>query len=207
MKRLGQLASASTVVALSAAPAVAQGVPGLNQAPDKINLNDVVNVLTYIIKYGLAFAAAIGAIYVVVAGYQYVLSAGNPEKVEKAKMGLTWSVVGFIIAVSAFAVVNTLQLALKQNKNTQVSSFFNPAGPNQIGTTFESITGILFAFAAGTAILFIILGGYRYITSQGNQEMAEKAKNTLLYALIGLGVTMLSAAIFFTVRHVICTNC
>ncbi len=45
------------------------------------------------------------------------------------------------------------------------------------------------------AVLFIIIGGFQYITSAGNPENVSKAKNTILYAIIGIIVTLLSYAI------------
>src|SRR5687767_6505835 len=76
----------------------------IHKDPNNINTQDIIDVLVSIIRLALGFAAAIGAIFIVVAGYQYVLAAGNPEKIEKAKMGLTWSIGGFILAVGAFAI-------------------------------------------------------------------------------------------------------
>lgn len=42
------------------------------------------------------------------------------------------------------------------------------------------------AVGAGTvAFIFLIIGGYAYITSLGNEEKAEQGKKTLIYAIIG----------------------
>lgn len=45
------------------------------------------------------------------------------------------------------------------------------------------------------AVLFIIIGGIRYATSAGDPDKVKKAKNTLLYAIIGLAVALLAAVI------------
>lgn len=51
-------------------------------------------------------------------------------------------------------------------------------------------------FVAGIiAVIFIIIGGVRYITSQGDEKGIESAKNTILYAVIGLVVVVLAFAI------------
>lgn len=46
-----------------------------------------------------------------------------------------------------------------------------------------------------TAAIFLVIGGVRYIFSQGDSEDTQKAKRTILYAIIGLIVIGLSAAI------------
>ncbi len=45
------------------------------------------------------------------------------------------------------------------------------------------------------AVLFIILGGFWYLTSAGNDEQAEKGQKTLTNAVIGLVVIVLAATI------------
>ena len=53
------------------------------------------------------------------------------------------------------------------------------------------------------AVVILILGGVRYIISQGDEDATTKAKNTILYAVIGLLVIGLSLAIVrFVLRAV-----
>jgi hypothetical protein len=45
------------------------------------------------------------------------------------------------------------------------------------------------------AVVFIIIGGVRYIISRGEEEEAEKGKKTVIYAIIGLILIGLAYAI------------
>jgi hypothetical protein len=56
-------------------------------------------------------------------------------------------------------------------------------------------TNLLLGFAGGVAVLFIVVGGFWYMTSAGNAEQAEKGMKTLQNAVIGLIVVVLSAVI------------
>jgi hypothetical protein len=56
------------------------------------------------------------------------------------------------------------------------------------------INGIL-ALVGGVTILFLVIGGFRYITSSGNQERVDKGKQTILWAAIGLAVVLMAAAL------------
>lgn len=56
------------------------------------------------------------------------------------------------------------------------------------------VNGLLVIVGIAAAI-YLIIGGVRYITSQGDEGQTEQAKNTILYALIGLIVIGLAAAI------------
>lgn len=59
----------------------------------------------------------------------------------------------------------------------------------------ETLINFFLILAALTAVVFLILGGFRYIFSQGDDDQAAQAKNTILYAVIGLLVIGLAAAI------------
>jgi flagellar basal body-associated protein FliL len=56
------------------------------------------------------------------------------------------------------------------------------------------ITWVLLLVGA-LAVLFIVWGGLQYITSSGNKDKAEQAKQTLTYAVIGLIVIVLAKVI------------
>ena len=79
-----------------------------------------------------------------------------------------------------------------------LSRFFNvcgPAGQDSISGLVLSIINILLAIVGLIAVLFIIIGGFRYVTAAGNEETAEAAKKTILHAVIGIIVVILSFVI------------
>lgn len=57
------------------------------------------------------------------------------------------------------------------------------------------IIEILLAVAGLIAVVFLIVGGFRYITAGGNEEAAESAKKTILNAIIGIVVVILAFVI------------
>ncbi len=72
--------------------------------------------------------------------------------------------------------------------------------PGDNGTTIVDlieniITNILLPIAGLVAVLFIIIGGYQYMTSAGNEEQAEQGKKNLINAIIGLVIIILSYVI------------
>ena len=57
---------------------------------------------------------------------------------------------------------------------------------------FFAIQNVLLPIVGIISILFIIIGGFQYIVSRGNEEQAETGKKTLTNAIIGLVITILS---------------
>lgn len=57
-------------------------------------------------------------------------------------------------------------------------------------TTVPSILEIVFPIIGLIALIIIILAGFKYVKSRGNPSETAKAKNTIIYAVIGLVVSM-----------------
>ncbi len=65
---------------------------------------------------------------------------------------------------------------------------------SKIENFIHSIVTMLVTLGGSVAALFLVLGGFRYITSSGNPEALEGAKKTLVYSAGGL---VLVIAAFF----------
>lgn len=63
----------------------------------------------------------------------------------------------------------------------------------------KNVFNIMLYLAGVIAVLYVIIGGYQYLTSGGNDEQAEKGKNTVTNALIGLIIIVLA----FTIVNVL----
>lgn len=63
------------------------------------------------------------------------------------------------------------------------------------GPTLQHMLQIAFGVAGALALLFIVISGFRYIVSAGNPEALSKAKNGLVYAIVGLIVVILAEVI------------
>ena len=60
---------------------------------------------------------------------------------------------------------------------------------------FQTITNTLLFIIGAISVIMIIFGGFRYVTSGGDSAGVTSAKNTILYAIIGLVVAILAYAI------------
>lgn len=79
----------------------------------------------------------------------------------------------------------------------------NDLGVPQTGLTSGSVDSVLetvFLLAGAVAVLVITIAGLFYVISLGNPQATKKAKDTILYALIGLGISVFAYTI---VRFVI----
>lgn len=68
-------------------------------------------------------------------------------------------------------------------------------GDTNVSTFILRIINIALAIAGLIAVLFLIIGGFRYITAAGNEEAAESAKKIIINSIIGVVVIILSFVI------------
>lgn len=95
------------------------------------------------------------------------------------------------------AAIALLGLVLAPVAFAQFGGAPTPGGTfsgNLVTAIMRIINGILM-FAGIVALIYLIIGGFRYIISQGDESQAEQAKNTILFAVIGLLVIGLAAAL------------
>lgn len=72
--------------------------------------------------------------------------------------------------------------------NGQSDSLFGEGG------IFTKITNILLFLVGAVSVIMLILGGIRYVISGGDQGQVTSAKNTILYAIIGIVIAFLAFA-------------
>jgi hypothetical protein len=65
-------------------------------------------------------------------------------------------------------------------------------GSNSI---FTKVVDILLFIIGAVAVIMLIFGGIRYTISAGREKEVEAAKNTILYAIIGIVVAFLAYAV------------
>lgn len=58
--------------------------------------------------------------------------------------------------------------------------------PSLSSGSLHTVLQIVFAIAGGVALLIIIVAGLRFVLSQGDPNNVSKARNTIIYALVGL---------------------
>lgn len=63
------------------------------------------------------------------------------------------------------------------------------------GGIFNTIANVLIFLIGAVSVIVLIYGGFQYVTSTGDSKRVENAKNTILYAIIGIVVALLAFAI------------
>ncbi|MFI5240324.1 MAG: hypothetical protein ACHQUB_01270 [Candidatus Saccharimonadia bacterium] len=68
-------------------------------------------------------------------------------------------------------------------------------GGLDLNAAFKKVADTLIYVVGAISVLMVIIGGLRYVLSGGDSTGVKNAKDTILYALIGVGVALVSYAI------------
>jgi len=102
------------------------------------------------------------------------------------------ALVGDVATVSAACNPNNLSISSGADcarGNEQPAELFGGEG-----SIFGRVTNVLLFLVGAISVIMLIIGGIRYVISGGDQAQVTSAKNTILYAIVGIVVAFLAYA-------------
>jgi hypothetical protein len=67
--------------------------------------------------------------------------------------------------------------------------------PSDLNAQFTVISNILIYLTGAIAVIVLVFGGLRYVTSTGDAARVKSAKDTIMYGVIGVVVAIMAYAI------------
>lgn len=99
------------------------------------------------------------------------------------------------IGLTALPATNVSAInVFDQCKNNSSSAVCKSTG-DSLGKMIQTVINILLYILGAVAVVMIVIGGIRYTTSNGDSGAIKSAKDTILYAVIGLVVAILAYSI------------
>lgn len=100
-----------------------------------------------------------------------------------------------LIPISTAGAQGALGGVCQNNGDTGVCEENQKSENANTNVLVRNIVNILLYIVGALSVLMIIIGGLLMVTSQGDSSNITKAKNTILYAVVGLVVAFLAYAI------------
>lgn len=128
MQKLRKLAFGAVNSLVLLAPAVVSAnAPSLNAWSGRGTTNasntglgggSIYNIISQTLAWLLGILGFIAVIGFVISGILYLTAAGNESQIEKAKSAMTYSIVGVIVALMGWVIVQAVQAWLGGNSNS-----------------------------------------------------------------------------------------
>ncbi len=145
----------------------------------------ITSAIYYAIDYIKYIMGTVAVITIIISGIRLITAGkGSEEEATKQKQHLTFAIIGLVLIISSTEFVQLVFFGQQGEIYSSQSTLQQAAqtGSQEIKGIYEMMA----YFAGAVAILMIVIAGFRYITSGGNEETMEKAKRQITYAVIGL---------------------
>lgn len=84
----------------------------LTDCMTQLDLSNTIVLVNVIVRVAFGLAGIIALIYLIYSGYLYMTSIGNPDSVAAAKQKLMLTVLGLVIIICAYLLVNFILIEL-----------------------------------------------------------------------------------------------
>ncbi len=110
--------------------------------------------------------------------------------------------IGLIITIGLFCSfdIQSVSADYKWTPMQEIPTTSGLESPTTFGKYVVAIYEFLLSIVGIVAMVMIIIGGFRYMTSTGNASAMADAKDMIFSALLGLGLALLSWLILYTIN-------
>lgn len=103
---------------------------------------------------------------------------------------MIFTVFNILLSPSIFAFDGTMTEGANAARGVdQATTLFGATG------IFTTISNVMLFVVGAISVIMVIIGGLRYVISGGNSANVTAAKNTILYAVVGLIISIMAYAI------------
>ncbi len=102
-------------------------------------------------------------------------------------------------AITILSVIPTASAAIIGSGDLPSNLGEATGGESSLRAIIVKVINYFLGFLGLIAVIMIIYGGFTYVTAAGKQEAVDSAKKTILYAIVGIVIILLSFAIVNTI--------
>jgi hypothetical protein len=158
-----------------------------------INGGDFDEMLERVLSWLWPFSLVIGALMLIVAGYSFVFSGGDPEKATTGRRIAVYALIGVTIITVARGIAVFVREVLTDAAG-------DPIPPEEL---IPAIASWAFGFLIFLSALGIIFSGYVLVTSAGDPERISRGRRWLMYSLIGAAIGIMSRGLVTLIVHLV----
>lgn len=161
-------------------------------------------ILLAVVDDLLRIAGLLAVVFIIYAGVRFITSQGSPDETAKARTGVIYALGGLAASLIAITFVTFLASTLGGTNGGQGAHLDLRLLPDLTGTNvIQTLLNLAFGVIGAVSVLIMVIGGVKYVTSQGDPQATARAKSTIIYALIGLVVVIVAQSIVSLVVHLV----
>lgn len=129
------------------------------------------------------------------------------QRIKNGLLALTIALTGALVTVPGLAsAAGSFKDDACQGVNALNNSNSNKCDPNagsSVSNLLTNVIKLLSIFIGFIAVIMVVVGGLKYITANGDSGALASARNTVIYALVGLVIVAIAQVlVHFVIRKV-----
>jgi hypothetical protein len=146
----------------------------------------IVRIAFNIVEMIMVIIGYIAAFFILFGGFQFVANNGSAQTVEKATRTILNAVIGLAISIASVAIINLIFGIVAPT--AEVNGVRVPIATGE--QVLQNILNTAYFIMGIIAVIVIVIAGFTYATSAGDSGKLTKAKNQILYAVVGIFVVL-----------------
>jgi len=180
----------NTMTGSSSSSTTSSGSSSSMSFENPLKYDSISAFLTAFLENLQGIVATIAVIFIVIGGIMYMLSAGDPKMITRAKDTIFAAIIGLAIVLAAPTFLKEVRTILGATSSSSGDQSIDSAMSlldiaDNVLTFLLSIVGIL-------AIISIVIGAIMYLTAYGDEDKAKTGKKIITYSLIGIAVALVA---------------
>jgi lysylphosphatidylglycerol synthetase-like protein (DUF2156 family) len=156
------------------------------------------------ISYLVSFSVGIAILLIVVSGVMLMVHPEIESTKEKAYKTITWSLIGLVIIVLPYSIVSLIDnlpfKGINPDTNIEINEY-NSIKTNVIDNLAQGdlrseiipqIIQIILQIMGTISLVLFLYAGFLLVMRDGEEEKVTKAKNLMMYSLLGVIIALLS---------------
>lgn len=136
-------------------------------------------------------AGFVAVVMVIYGAVRFIISQGEPENTKVARETIVNALIGIVIVLIAIPALRFIGDTLG-GPGPQTSSSGIPLAGTQSNFSLQDIFNAAYMVIGALAVLMLVIAGFRYIISGGNPQNMTRAREAIIYTVVG--VVLLFAA-------------
>lgn len=138
----------------------------------------------------LRAAGLVAVLFVIWGAIMYISSQGQPDRIAGARNIISNALIGLVVAILSARLIGFIAGRFSGGSG----AFLLPNVAADQGAVATALS-VVFQLAGAIAVAFVAWGGITYARSNGDPGTIKQAKDTVIYAIVGLVIAIIGQGI------------
>ncbi len=162
----------------------------------------IVKIALNILQMAMVIVSYIAVFFILYGGFIFMTNGHNPSGVENGRKTVLNATIGLAITLTATTILNFLFTFIGTSADATIRGEAVEVPQVDPNTILTNALNSAYFIAGVISVIVIVVAGMNYVLANGDSSKIGKAKNQILYSIVGLVLIIVA----FTITNFITGN-